>query len=143
MNKKRIYLASPFFNDHEIECVSKAETILRDKGLDVWSPREHEDREHEVGTRSWSETIFAMDKENIDSADMMVMLYHGAYSDSGTVWECGYAFAKGIPCVVVHLNNDSNLMVHEGSFTNLKGLDALKAFDFENPTVIPYEGDML
>ena len=90
----KVYLASPFFNNEEIRNVATAEEILRRKGLDVYSPREHEDRA-EAGTREWSENIFAMDVTAIKEADIVVMLYYGNYSDSGTAWECGYAF--GLP----------------------------------------------
>lgn len=138
----KIYLASPFFNDNETDILSKAEKILRDKGLDVYSPREHEDRA-ETGTNEWSENVFAMDVNAIEAADAMVMLYHGNYSDSGTAWECGYAFAKNKPCVVVHVNDKpSNLMVHEGSHTNLMSLDELKAYDFESMPRSKFHGKM-
>ena len=47
------------------------------------------------------------------------MLYWGNYSDSGTAWECGYAYATGKPVIVLQLGESSNLMIHEGSHTNL------------------------
>ena len=77
-----------------------------------------------------------------DNADMVVMLYHGNYSDSGTAWECGYAFAKGKPCVVVHFGEPSNLMVHEGSHTNLMGLEELRTYDFSTAQKYKFEGKM-
>lgn len=138
----KVYLASPFFNENEISIVDKAEKILRDKGLDVWSPREHEVRDHETGTRKWSEDTFLNDKDNIDTADLMVMLYHGGYSDTGTAWECGYAFAKKVPCIVVHVSSNSNLMVHEGCYSNLNGLDELEKYDFAELPRKNYEGAM-
>ena len=137
-----IYLASPFFNDRELEYVSRAEQVLRGRGFEVFSPREHEDREHEVGTRAWSETIFASDKNAIHTCDVMVMLYHGNYSDSGTAWECGYAFGLGKPVIVVQLGENSNLMVHEGSHANIT-IDELESYDFENLPAKVYSGAMI
>ena len=63
------------------------------------------------------------------------------YSDSGTAWECGYAYGTNTPVVVVHLGEDSNLMIHEGCHTNIT-LDDLKIYDFNKMPHKPYEGKM-
>ena len=49
------------------------------------------------------------------------MLYHGNYSDSGTAWECGYAYAKGKKICVEELKEDEaiSLMVGQCSFTEI------------------------
>lgn len=81
------------------------------------------------------------DKKFIDWADIVVMLYYGGYSDSGTAWECGYAYGTNTPVVVVQLGEDSNLMVHEGCHSNIT-LEELKTYDFEMLPVKPYKGKM-
>lgn len=136
-----IYLASPFFNIEEIKNLSLAEEILRGKGLEVYSPREHEDRD-QPRTAGWAAETFEKDITAIKEADMVVMLYYGNYSDSGTAWECGYAYGLDKPCIVVHLEEDSNLMIHEGSWSNLIGLHDLKLYDFSTIPRFPYKGKM-
>lgn len=135
----KIYIASPFFNEKELENVKKVEKILIDRGFSVFSPRLHEMRTGD--TKLWSKENFINDKRFIDWADVVVMLYYGVYSDSGTAWECGYAYGTNTPVVVVHLGDDSNLMVHEGCHTNIT-LDDLKAYDFNMMPSYPYEGKM-
>ncbi len=142
MKVRNIYLASPFFDETQIEAVTRAETILRDRGYEVFSPREHEVRDETMGTHAWSRKTFVMDIMGIVKADCLVMLYWGNYSDTGTAWECGFAYAKGKPVIVVHLGESSNLMVHEGSHTNLAGVDALREFDFESMPQYRYSGKM-
>lgn len=139
---KKIYIASPFFNEKEIEVLSKVEIILKERGFDVFSPREHEVREGSVGKPEWSLATFRSDKEAIDWCDCVVMLYHGNYSDSGTAWECGYAYATNKKVVVVQLGDSSNLMIHEGSHTNIYSLDELKNYDFETMPKSRYTGKM-
>ncbi|MBQ9157518.1 MAG: nucleoside 2-deoxyribosyltransferase [Eubacterium sp.] len=139
---RKIYLASPFFNEEEIEEVSKAETILRERGYEVFSPREHEVRDESMGTYAWSRKTFVMDIMGIVKADCLVMLYWGNYSDTGTAWECGFAYAKEKPVIVVHMGESSNLMVHEGSHTNLTGVEALKDYDFDSMSQHRYSGKM-
>ena len=137
----KIYLASPFFNAQELDYVDRAEKILRKRGYEVYSPREHEVRDETVGTATWSMATFEADRIGIDKSDIVVMLYHGNYSDSGTAWECGYAFATHTPVLVVHLGEDSNLMVHEGSHANLT-MDELKTYDFDRMPLQRYTGPM-
>ena len=138
----KIYLASPFFNDEELKNVKKAEEILMKRGFQVFSPRLNEVRNDE-NTQSalWSKETFMNDKRFIDWADVVVMLYYGGYSDSGTAWECGYAYGTHTPVVVVHLGNDSNLMVHEGNHSNIK-LEDLATYDFDKMPALPYNGKM-
>ncbi len=137
----KIYLASPFFNDEELKNVKQAEEILLSRGFDLFSPRLNEVRDKSIGSPKWSKETFLKDRRFIDWADIVVMLYYGAYSDSGTAWECGYAFGTNTPVVVVHLGGDSNLMVHEGCRTNIS-MDELKTFDFEKMPRKSYEGKM-
>ena len=138
----KIYLASPFFNEEELKNVQKAEEILMNRGFQVFSPRLNEVRTDE-NTQSalWSKETFINDKRFIDWADAVVMLYYGGYSDSGTAWECGYAYGTNTPVVVVHLGDDSNLMVHEGCHSNIR-IDDLVTYDFEKMPSLPYNGKM-
>lgn len=139
----KLYLASPFFNEEELKNVQRAEEILQKRGFTVFSPRLNEVRtDSVVGSPAWSKETFMNDRRFIDWADAVVMLYYGSYSDSGTAWECGYAFGTGKPVVVVHLGSDSNLMVHEGSHTNIT-LEELEEYDFERMPYKGYEGEMV
>ena len=138
----KIYLASPFFNEEELKNVKKAEEILTSRGFDVFSPRLNEVRcEENIGSAAWSKETFMNDKRFIDWADVVVMLYYGGYSDSGTAWECGYAFGTNTPVLVVHLGEDSNLMIHEGCHSNIS-MDELDSYDFKKMPHFPYSGKM-
>ena len=137
-----IYLASPFFNDEELKNVEKAEKILMSRGFNVFSPRLNEIRTDENTQQSWwSKETFMNDRRFIDWADVVVMLYYGGYSDSGTAWECGYAFGTNTPVVVVHLGKDSNLMIHEGCHSNIT-MDELENYDFDMIPHKPYKVKM-
>lgn len=137
----RIYLAGPFFNETEIRNIEYAEQILSEKGIAFFSPMRHEEREETPGTTSWAKKIFEMDRAAIEGCDAVLALYYGNNSDSGTAWECGYAYAKGKPIVLVHAGEDSNLMMHCGCRTNI-ALEELEQFDFEEMPVHEYKGKM-
>ena len=137
----KVYLASPFFNDKELEILSQVEKILDDKGLTVFKPKDNQFNELEAGSNPWSLATFNNDKKFIDWADIVVAVYHGQTSDSGTAWEIGYAYGTHKPVIVVHLDNPSNLMIHEGSHANINIAD-LPNYDFEKLPSVAFCGEM-
>jgi nucleoside 2-deoxyribosyltransferase len=138
---KRVYLASPFFNEKEITYVEQVEQILKEKGLTVFSPMRNQMEHLEAGTRHWSIETFMNDVKFIKWAEIVVGIYHGNYSDSGTAWELGYAYATDKPVILVHVGENSNLMVHEGAHANLT-IEELKEYDFDKLPSSFYSGAM-
>ena len=92
----KIYLASPFFNNEEIEIYNKVIELLRLEKLDVFVPREHSiPNGWDLPNHLWAENVFAVDYLALSQCDIVVVLNFGMYSDSGTAWECGCAYAMG------------------------------------------------
>jgi nucleoside 2-deoxyribosyltransferase len=89
----KIYLAGPLFTVAEQTFNADLARFLESRGFEVWLPQEHEPR------RKTARAIFAMDVNALDWADLVVACMDGPDPDSGTAWECGYAFAKGKPIV--------------------------------------------
>ena len=136
-----VYLASPFFNQTEIKFVNQVEAILKEKGLTVFSPMKNQMDHLEVGSRQWSIETFMNDVKFIKWSEVVVGIYHGNYSDSGTAWELGYAYATDKPVILIHVGENSNLMVHEGAHANLT-LEELEDYDFNELKSSFYTGDM-
>jgi nucleoside 2-deoxyribosyltransferase len=84
----RIYFAGPLFSTAEREFNDRIATGLRKLGHDVWLPQECEQR----GTPA--RDIFAKDVAGVDWAEVVVASMDGPDPDSGTCWECGYAYGK-------------------------------------------------
>jgi nucleoside 2-deoxyribosyltransferase len=84
----KIYLAGPLFSAAERDFNATLAKLLRGKGHDVYLPQEAEQE-----TMSPQE-IFLEDVRGIDGADAVVANMDGADPDSGTCWECGYAYRK-------------------------------------------------
>lgn len=89
----KLYLAGPLFTLAEQSFNAELARFLEGEGFEVWLPQEHEPRSNTA------RAIFAMDVEALDSADVIVACMDGPDPDSGTAWECGYAFARGKPIV--------------------------------------------
>lgn len=98
----KIYLASPFFNEAEIEVYRRAITLLRAEGYEVYVPQEHTiENAWSLSNEDWAGQVFVADLYAIDGCDVVMVLNFGMYSDSGTAWEAGYAYGKGKTVVQV------------------------------------------
>jgi nucleoside 2-deoxyribosyltransferase len=84
----KIYLAGPLFSTAERNFNKELTRLLRDKGYEVWLPQEFEQM------TMTPQQIFLKDVEGIDWADVVVANMDGPDPDSGTSWECGYAYRK-------------------------------------------------
>lgn len=84
----KIYLAGPLFTSAEQEFNRQLSSALRQAGHEVWLPQEHEPRERTA------KAIFEEDVKGMEWAEVVVANMDGPDPDSGTCWECGYAFRK-------------------------------------------------
>ena len=95
-----IYIAGPFFTDEEraflkVVIESVKEIFPNEK---LFIPMEHFIPNGEnLSNNEWAEAVFKMDVEALNKCDRVVAAYLGLRSDTGTAWEIGYAYAKGIP----------------------------------------------
>ena len=137
---KKIYLASPFFDDVELERVDKVREILDSKGLEVFSPKEHQNEHLEFGSIEWRKATFENDVKHIDWCDVVVaIICKGNYDDSGTAWELGYAYATNKPVVLVNITGETiNLMIADSIHALITSYDELKEYDFEKMEKKPY-----
>lgn len=83
----KLYLAGPIFTAAERQFNLRLRDLLSEAGHQVWLPQEDEPREQSASA------IFQRNLEGIRWADAVIGNLDGADSDSGTCWECGYAFA--------------------------------------------------
>jgi nucleoside 2-deoxyribosyltransferase len=90
----RIYLAGPLFTTPEREFNDELASWLRALGHEVFVPQEH------PASTPTGAAIFDKDLKGLNWADCVVAIMDGADPDSGTSWECGYAYAKKKPVVL-------------------------------------------
>lgn len=128
----KLYLASPFFNEEELEVYRRAIRLLRDEGYDVYVPQEHTvENAWSLSNEEWARQVFIEDVAAIDEVEVVMVLNFGMYSDSGTAWEAGYAFAKGKKVVQVLCGGENatySLMMMNGC-CNIVELPQIAHFD--------------
>ena len=92
----KIYLASPWFKDNERVMYSQILNKMREQGHEVYAPIEHEiPNAWDLSNAEWGRQVFFADIQAIQDCDEVWVLNFGMYSDSGTAWECGYAYGIG------------------------------------------------
>ena len=111
MEKTHIYIAGPFAEPyhrkallHMIDLIKQSEDA--DK-FELYIPMEYKvkgDFQKPDGTWNlpnhvWAYNVFQADLEALNKANMVVALYDGRKGTTGTAWEIGYAYAKGIPVI--------------------------------------------
>ena len=89
----KLYFAAPLFSAAERAWNAELAAALRDAGHEVFLPQEQQPGKDSPG-------IFATDVGGIDWAEGLVAIMDGPDPDSGTAWECGYAYGKK-PVIVV------------------------------------------
>lgn len=112
----KIYLASPLFTEYERNEVKHYAQAYREQGHYVYVPMEHQiENAWDMPNHEWARKVFEEDIRAIDESDAVIVLYYGLYSDSGTAWEQGYAYAKGKEVIVINCGcKEASLMVVNG-----------------------------
>jgi len=109
--KTRIYIAGPFAEPHHREALLHMIDIVKkayaSDDLDMYIPMEYKvegDYQNPDGTwhlpnHEWAREVFDSDCRHLEEADMVIALYDGRKGTTGTAWELGYAYGKGIPVI--------------------------------------------
>lgn len=115
--KIKVYIAGPFFREGERERIETLRKFFTEDGFyseyDFFFPMDHViTNGTTMSNEDWAHAVFKMDTEALENSDMIVAIYDKHYSDSGTAWELGYAYALGIPIILLctDLNADNSLM---------------------------------
>ncbi|MDF7626633.1 nucleoside 2-deoxyribosyltransferase [Leuconostocaceae bacterium ESL0723] len=143
---KKVYLAGPFFNEDQIDRVSRVEQALgkNDTVAAVFSPRQHNRDEFEMYSDEWRVATFNDDVDALNDAEVVVAIvdYVGEEVDPGTAWEFGYAIAKRKPVVVLkETPGPLNLMLAMPLTACLASSQDLVDYDFDLLPVQAYVGD--
>ena len=116
-----IYIAGPFFTDKERAflkiVIESAKEVFPNEELFIPNGEN-------LSNNEWAEAVFKMNVEALNKCNRVIAAYSGLYSDTGTAWEIGYAYAKGIPVNLIlspeALNGEVSIMPIQSSNYFLK-----------------------
>ena len=133
MIKYKVYLASTFNPDTRDNMYSAINILRNTNVLDVYAPVEHEIiNAWDYPNSEWGLMVFENDITAIQQSDIVVVLSYGRIEDtSGVTWEAGFAFALGKKVIIVEMtDNIMSLMVANGRYATVRGLDGLANYDW-------------
>ena len=147
--KNRVYLAGPFFSDNQVKRLDEIQDLLAaNKTIgDIFRPGKDDYTAAEFGSFEWQTAVFKHDINNINVSDVVVAMLdykieeNELEPDSGTMWECGYAFANNVPVIGVRNMTDEplNLMLAGSLTAFFNGKDSIKKIkDYKFNTLMPH-----
>ena len=98
MKDPYIYIAGPFFNQYETGIINRIKSILDTYRYEYFSPKDELMFKPGVTT---PEDILRANVNGLMKADLLVCVTDG--KDPGTMFEAGWAFAKGLPIIYIWL----------------------------------------
>ena len=96
----KIYLAGPLFTQAERRWLRELGAALVGRGHEVFLPQDDASLPLLRDPPDFH-GAFESCRDAIDRCDTVVAVLDGADADSGTAWECGYAYARNRPVVAV------------------------------------------
>lgn len=130
----KIYLASSLSKENRPD-MYEVLGILRGKGHTVYAPVEHfiEDA-WSYSNQEWGRMVFENDIRAIRESDIVVAVSYGRTgTTAGSSWETGYSYGIGKKVVVVEMDEGpQSLMVSNGSWATVKGLEGILNYDFDS-----------
>ncbi|CEA02507.1 Nucleoside deoxyribosyltransferase [Jeotgalicoccus saudimassiliensis] len=135
----KIYLASPFFDEEQLERVKRVEKALADNPTvtEVFSPRLQQVEHLEHGSDEWRDFVYNNDIKHIEWCDAVVAVhdYVGEHVDPGTGFEIGYGKALK-KFIVLYQEKDPvteapvNLMLTDSLDVYIQNIGKLAEYDF-------------
>lgn len=97
MNKLKIFLAAPLFDEAERDFNAKVAKKLRKSGFEVWMAQEAPFIKED--TIDKKKRIYEGDISTLKKSDAVVAVLDGVQVDAGVAFEMGYAKALGKPII--------------------------------------------
>lgn len=141
MQSYPVYLAAPWFNESQYVIHTNVTKLIRQHTTGILSPKEIFDCPPDADQRTREQT-FRGNLMAIQEAKFVIAITNG--KDMGTIWEMGYAYARGIPVVgfALNLQGSFNLMLAQGCVnvaTTYDQLEEILKWYDENGELIPHD----
>ncbi len=95
-----IYLAGPLFTQAERRWMRELSKALESYTYKIFLPQDDAELPLLENPPNYH-GAFELCRDAVDRCDLVVAVLDGADADSGTAWECGYAYARNKPTIVV------------------------------------------
>jgi nucleoside deoxyribosyltransferase len=142
---KKVYIAASFAYADRTKTESRKIDIERIVGkvkeklnADFYIPHQLKiENAWDMSLEDWARKVYEHDIGALNSADLVIFISYGKENNSGSVWECGYAYAKAIPIVVVKMTDEAESLMVSNTVRAIIRESDIETYDFESlPKVI-------
>ena len=143
-----LYLAGPFFDDEQIDRITRVEAALAANPTlkDFFSPRKFEYTGLEFGTKEWRKAVYQNNIEHLEKANAVLAIvdFEDKQVDSGTAVEIGHATKAGIPVIIFQEKDIDllNVMISDSLTAYLTTIDEITNYDFDKLPKNEYNGSV-
>jgi nucleoside 2-deoxyribosyltransferase len=127
----RIYLAGPLFTQAEWQWNQRLKEELERLGIAVLLPQDRALPMLTGRTKFNASSLFKANVADIARAKAVVAIFDGADVDSGTAWECGYAYKLGRPVIGVRTD------IREGGDDPKAGINLMLSLSCHTLIAVP------
>ncbi|HXC37048.1 MAG TPA: nucleoside 2-deoxyribosyltransferase [Candidatus Acidoferrales bacterium] len=131
-NETRLYFAGPLFTQAQWRWNDQLAEELRKMNFNVTLPQDTSEPMLKGQERFDPKLLYRENLRAIDRADIVLAILDEADPDSGTCWECGYAFKSGRP--VVGLRTD----IRGGGDDSKAPINLMLSQSCKRLVVVPY-----
>lgn len=130
----KIYLAASLSEEHRQDMYEALKILREIQDLEVYAPVEHKiPMDWDYPNNEWGLMVFSQDLGAIQNSDLIVALSYGRENSGGIAWEMGYSYGIGKKVLLVEMTDHrQSLMMANGRYASVKGLNGLKDYDFKN-----------
>lgn len=84
----------------------------------------------DMSLEDWARKVFEHDYQALTNADYVIFISFGKENNAGSVWECGYAYAKNIPVVVIKMTDKAESLMVSNTAQAIITEDDIATYDF-------------
>lgn len=128
----KYYIASSYDSNIKIKNIEKVENRLAEQFVKYYSPRNYFVPNTQQDNGKWGRSEFEKMLNALKECDGIVCLYYGHESDSTTSFILGFAYAMGMPTIVINMYNnvESSYAVINAATVSIDGIASIKNYDF-------------
>ena len=86
----------------------------------------------DMSLEAWARKVYEHDIGALNAADLVIFISYGKENNAGSVWECGYAYAKNIPVVVIKMTDEAESLMISNTARAIIREEDISNYDFIN-----------
>lgn len=84
-----------------------------------------------MSVEEWATSVYEADTYALRRSNLVIFLSFGKHNNAGSAWECGYAYACGIPIVMIRMTDNTESIMLYGSARAVIDADQVETYNWK------------